>query len=267
MEVSNFYTVETLQHLNDSHDYGYPVDQSDTDKVNRLIGLIQQERDAQEIPMPGDLIAYTTRNGDYYRDAHVERIQDGSSSICLSSCTPFCFDDKGKAGYDADGRFWVISDAENWETDGFRMKLFKTWGRHGRCQNGTVYFKTLVRAWKYTAPVPFFGKYTTKDWTKYFISRLPDPERKNEFTYKSDDFTVYSKTEFDRLVKILHGEVFDTICRNSLVLWGYQMEWESLTKKEWNEKQADVHLSFLGISSVKIRTCHDTHTVTIYKKK
>lgn len=270
MELSNFYTIETLQYLNDSHDYGYPVSQSDVDKVNRLIALIHQQREGQgTTPEAGDIIAYTTRNGDYYPHAHIERmeIDDQEAAICLSPHTPFCFGNKGIAGYDTGGGPWTQLNPETVEPDGIRFKLFKTWGHCGRGRNGAVYFKTAVRAWKYAEPEPLFGKYTTRDWGRYFISRLPDAERKGEFTYKGEGFAVYSEEELGGLVEILHGELFDGIYSNSLVLWGYRMEWQFITEPEWNKVKAGLHLSFLGNSPVKIQTCHDTHTVIIYKKK
>lgn len=45
------------------------------------------------------------------------------------------------------------------------------------------------------------------------------------------------------------------------------MKWEILTEQEWNETKAEIHISFLGESPVKIITCDDTRTITVYKKK
>ncbi|WP_347030458.1 DUF4121 family protein, partial [Bacteroides intestinalis] len=49
-------------------------------------------------------------------------------------------------------------------------------------------------------------------------------------------------------------------------LWAYRMEWKELPAWEWNMLKADTHLSFLGISPVRIQTDHKRHIVTIYKK-
>lgn len=266
MEYSNFYTVETLQNLNDAHDYRYDVSESDTEKVNSLISLIQKERENQKEPVAGDMIEFTTRSGDYYNRAHIERIKDGCLEICLSPHTPFCYDDVEQACYDTSGGPWTHLDNTKPEPARIKAKLFKTWGHCGRCASGAVYFKTFVRSWRYTESKPVFGGYTTKDWTKYFISKMPDPERPGEYTYISDGFTIYTDTEFNRLVQILHGELFDGIYRNSLVLWGYRMDWEFLTEEEWNRIKADVHFSFLGDSPVKIQTEQEKHQITIYKK-
>lgn len=83
MGFINFYTVETLQNLNDAHEYGYDVSESDTGKVNSLISLIRKDRENQKKPIAGDMIEFTTRSGDYYSQAHIERIKDGKLEICL----------------------------------------------------------------------------------------------------------------------------------------------------------------------------------------
>lgn len=267
MELTNFYTIETLQYLNDSYDYGYPVTLSDTDKVNRLIATIRQERDGHENPVAGDMIEYTSRNGDFFNSAHIGRITDKNYEICLSKIVPFCYENENGVGYDIHEGVWTHLNKTLPAPACIRTGLFRTWGHTGRCAHGLIYFKTFIRSWKYTEPDPMFGEYTTRNWTKYFISKLPDPERKGEFTYKGDGFSLYSLTELDRLVEILHGKLFNGIYRNSLILWGYRMVWNLLTEQEWNAAKAGIHISFLGNSPVKIQTCHDTRTVIIHKKK
>lgn len=266
MEFINFYTVETLQNLNDTHDYGYPVTQNDTDKVNRLITGIRQEREGNEKPIAGDIIGYTSRNGDFFSSAHIGRVRDKNYEICLSQMVPFCYENESGTGYDIHEGVWVHPKNAVLEPAGIRAVLFRTWGHAGRCDHGFIYFKTFVRSWEYAEPEPMFSGYTTRNWTKYFISRHPDPERKGEFFYKADGFTLYSRTELDNLAKTLHGEVFNGVYHNSLILWGYRMDWKFLTEEEWNRIKADVHLSFLGDSPVKIRTEQEKHQITIYKK-
>ena len=267
MEFSNFYTVQTLQDLNGFHDYGYEVTDSDVEKVNRLIVLIREERDSHQVPMAGDIIRCTTRSGEYYGKAHIERIRGGRVEICLNPSVPFCYEIGSSVCYDTSGGPWSNRKDITLEPDGIGTGLFKTWGHAGRCAGGAVYFKAFVRVWKYTEPDPLFGEYTTKDWAKYFISKRSDPERPSEFTYKADGFTIYSETEFNRLVQILHGEVFDGIYHDSVILWGYHIKMEYLTENEWNKTEGDVHLSFLGSSPVKVKTCEYSHTVIIYKKE
>lgn len=65
---------------------------------------------------------------------------------------------------------------------------------------------------------------------------------------------------------MLKGKVFDGLHKRSLVLWGYRMDWQSLTAEEWNTAEGKIHFSFLGNTPVKIWTDHKRHTLVIYKK-
>ena len=160
-----------------------------------------------------------------------------------------------------------LSEESRLKTSRYQGKAVQDMGTCRKCANGEVYFMACVRAWQYTEPEPLYGRYTTRNWSKYHINRQPDPEHDGEFFYMTEGFTLYSREELDRLTGILHGKLFDGIYSNSLVLWGYHMKWEILTEQEWNETKAEIHISFLGKSPVKIITCDDTHTITVYKKK
>lgn len=81
------------------------------------------------------------------------------------------------------------------------------WGHTGRHRNDAVLFHTFVRAWKYTEPDPLYGKYTTKEWTRYLIECQPDIEPADAFVYRNEAFTLYSREELERLVGILHGKL------------------------------------------------------------
>lgn len=77
MEFTDLYTVESLQCFNGFHNRGYRVNRSDTDKVNRLIATIRQEREKNIGPVAGDSIEYTCRNGDWFHSAHIEDLRNG----------------------------------------------------------------------------------------------------------------------------------------------------------------------------------------------
>ena len=84
--------MESLQCFNGFHNRGYQVNRSDTDKVNRLIATIRQEREKNIGPVAGDSIEYTCRNGDWFHSAHIEDIRNGHLKICLSGSVPFCYE-------------------------------------------------------------------------------------------------------------------------------------------------------------------------------
>lgn len=106
-----------------------------------------------------------------------------------------------------------------------------------------------------------------KEWTRYIIECQPDIEPADAFIYRNESFTLYSREELERLVGILHGELFNGFRPGLFILWAYRMEWKELPTWEWNMLKAETHLFFLGVSPVKIRTDHNGHTVTFYKKQ
>ena len=84
MEFTDLYTVESLQCFNGFHNRGYRVNRSDTDKVNRLIATIRQEREKNIGPVAGDSIEYTCRNGDWFHSAHIEMcIRDRCNTVAI----------------------------------------------------------------------------------------------------------------------------------------------------------------------------------------
>ncbi|MEQ2964697.1 DUF4121 family protein, partial [Bacteroides xylanisolvens] len=107
MEFTDLYTVESLQCFNGFHYRGYRVNQSDTDKVNRLIAIIRQEREKNIGPAAGDIIEYTCRNGDWFQSAHIEEICDGHFKICLSGSIPFCYESGDGVGYNVHEGIWT----------------------------------------------------------------------------------------------------------------------------------------------------------------
>ena len=141
------------------------------EKVNRLIFRMRKEREENPAPVAGDTVTYTTRGGDYYPQAHIERSDGREAQLCLLPRMPFCHEKEGRTCYNTEGGPWVTTDPGLLLPDGIRGKQFRTWGHTGRHENGAVLFHTSVRAWKYTEPEPLYGEYTTKEWTKYLIER------------------------------------------------------------------------------------------------
>lgn len=58
-----------------------------------------------------------------------------------------------------------------------------------------------------------------------------DRERTGEHTFRSDSFTLYSRSELDELVAILKGRLYKEILPDSLVLWGYRMDIKEISRE------------------------------------
>lgn len=263
-DPKNFYDIAGLEHIN--RDYAYPITEREVEKVNRLISLIRKARE-QDRPAEGDSVEFISRTGDYFGEAHIEKIIGKHSHICLSPEMQFCFMDRKKAAFETEGGPWTQVSTSLLVPAGTAGKRLYTWGYGRRHHKGYLHFRTFVRKWKYQEADPLYDEYTTRDWYKYHIMKHRDPERRNEYTYRSNEFTLYSRNRLDELTGILHGKLYRGILPNSLVLWGYRMELKEISRKEWNglRGQGQILMDFLDYGSVRILTDDETHTVTIHR--
>lgn len=94
MKYGNFYDLESLTLLNRHEGCACSIKECDVEKVNRLISRMREDRERVSLPTAGDVVTYTTRGGDYYPQAHIERGDDREVHICLLPQTPFCHEMK-----------------------------------------------------------------------------------------------------------------------------------------------------------------------------
>lgn len=261
---AGFYNISDLEDIN--RNYAYPITPREVRKVNRLISLIRKARE-QDGPAEGDSVEFISRTGDYFGEAHIEKIIGKHSHICLAPEMLFCFMDRKKAAFETEGSPWTQISTSLLAPAGTAIKRFHTWGYGRRHHKGYLQFRTSVHKWKFREADPLYDGYTTRNWQKYHIMKHRDPERRNEYTYRSDGFTVYSRNELERLTEILHGKLYKGIFPNSLVLWGYRMELKDISRKEWNgiKGQGQLLMDFLDYGPVRILTDDKSHTVTIYR--
>ena len=70
--MSQKYTIETLMPLNEVYHMQHRLLQSDADMANKHKAIIKASRSDSCVQV-GDIIELTTKNGDFYRNAHVEK--------------------------------------------------------------------------------------------------------------------------------------------------------------------------------------------------
>ena len=157
MEYSNFYDLKSLVRLNEREGRACSIEERDVEKVNRLISRMRKEREENPAPVAGDTVTYTTRGGDYYPQAHIERSDGREAQLCLLPRMPFCHEKEGRTCYNTEGGPWVTTAPGLLLPDGIRGKQFRTWGHTGRHENGAVLFHTSVRG-KHSINSPFHSK-------------------------------------------------------------------------------------------------------------
>lgn len=144
----NIYTIDSLLPHNTSFHAEHFLTSEDVNIVNHLVLLVESSRSSL-LPMPGDCVHYTDRQGRTYKDAHLESTEDRMCSICLGPMTPFVFErkDSGIIYCNTSGGPWINIPLNGLKKSFSRTKKLKSWGHCGACKNGTVQFEATVNTW------------------------------------------------------------------------------------------------------------------------
>ena len=84
------YTIETLSKINarftNAH---YKLTEPDVEMANQYVELIENSR-RKEKPMPGDIVRYTSKDGEYSSHAFIEKIDENQAYIAEHSRHDIC---------------------------------------------------------------------------------------------------------------------------------------------------------------------------------
>ena len=162
------YTLETLSEIN-SRFIGthYVLLESDVNMVNEYVKLIEESRDAT-MPKAGDMLQYTNKYGEYYDDAHIERIEDGEANICEgASVSIHKTNDNTEIAFSSSGGTWHYIPINKFKYIGKAQKRFWDFGHCGACADGGIEFFATVNVWEYNENEMEFS---TKTHDKYYLS-------------------------------------------------------------------------------------------------
>ena len=167
----NTETIHSLQEINGSYDHQHRITEKEVATANKWIQIIENTRDDNH-PQPGDIVEYTTRHGNHYRNAHIEKLEDGLLSICECPYVPFVGEVNGRFYTNTSGGAWA-GIPPTLKLLGKRTKLFKDWGRWGATANGAVQFFATVNAWEYEEPDQLYPGFSTRTHNQYDVY-MPD---------------------------------------------------------------------------------------------
>jgi len=222
------YNLESLKEINQSYNYQHWMNQDDVDKINKWIKFIESTR-SDKMPQIGDIVEFTNKHGDYYRNAHIEKVNE-ELEICEQPYIPFINTYDGKFYCSTSGGAWD-NIPKNLKLIGKREKLFKDWGHCGACGNGSVNFKVMVNVWEYIEPNSLYGEFSTKDYNKFYVSVLEDEklrEQHNNYKYLVKTSGCMSHTafrtdkEYQAWLKTFKGIEFTGHWENQRIVWTYK---------------------------------------------
>lgn len=243
----------------------FSLSDSDVIHANHLSELIESTRNANH-PMPGDIVEFTTRQGGYYANAHIESIEENKLYICEQPYVPFMYEVNHKFYFSTSGGAWTYIPS-NLKRIGSRPKCFTDWGHCGPCADGAVDFFAEVNVWEYVEPNPFFGSYTTKDYCKQFISYDPKDSSPWGYHYHGDGQAYRTEKQYLAWLTTYYGVEFEGFWENQVVVFCYHENSVLISKEEWDELDLpmDTRMMNGSIIDIKYRVDHDTHVITEYR--
>lgn len=158
------YTLKTLAENNQLFDSQYGVNQSDVEKINHLVSLIESRQG--NILQIGDVVEYTNEYGEYFQTAAIDNIEEKSVHICENAGINIGEGSNGLSYSLSGGSFNHVS-IDNFTYLGKTEKEFWTFGHCGACANGGIYFKATVNLWECNINKEL---YSTKTHDKFYLS-------------------------------------------------------------------------------------------------
>lgn len=136
------YTLETLKKENELFDSYYGLDESDVEKVNRIIEMIERSRSVNVI-QKYDVVEYTNEYGEYFPKATATMKREGNIELCENAGVHLNICDNELCGSASGGAFSHHKESE-FAYKGTSSNTFWTWGNAGACANGGIYFTATV---------------------------------------------------------------------------------------------------------------------------
>lgn len=170
------YTFETLKKENELFDSYYGVNNTDVERVNHLIDMIEKTRSTESI-QAYDVVEYTNEYGEYFPKATATMKNEEDIELCENAGIHLSIYDNELCGSASGGAFSHHKESE-FTYKSTTTKTFWTWGSAGACANGGIYFTATVNLWECNNNKE---KYSTKTHDKYYISHRKSEN--NDYQY------------------------------------------------------------------------------------
>ena len=229
------YTLETLSEINQRFlSAHYELLQIDVDKANECIELIEKSRTIEK-PMRGDIVRYTTENGEYYAHAFIESIQDGQAYIAEHSSVYAYANKEFENGFScqvsAGGAFHNIP-VDQMVYIGTEEKRFWHFGHYGACADGGIDFYATVNVWECDLNT---GRYSTKTHDKYYIYYDSEPEKRHShYHFTTNGKAWEAKVDFQAWLRTVRGVVEPSETK-LFVVWTYKQVKHHLSPDEYED--------------------------------
>lgn len=262
------YTLETLSEINQRFlSAHYELLQIDVDKANECIELIEKSRTTEK-PMHGDIVRYTTENGEYYAHAFIESIQDGQAYIAEHSSVYAYANEEFENGFScqvsAGGAFHNIP-VDQMVYIGTEEKRFWHFGHCGGCADGGIDFYATVNVWECNLNKE---RYSTKTHDKYYVIYDSHPEKWDsdyKFTSSIDKpHTWKNEYDFQAWLRTFRGVVEPGNWKNQLIVWTYKNIEHHCSPEQYEDLNAPEDTFRMNARIKRCKRIYDDKNYTVH---
>lgn len=250
------YTLETLKKENELFDSYYGLDESDVEKVNRIIEMIERSRSVNVI-QKYDVVEYTNEYGEYFPKATATMKREGNIELCENAGVHLNICDNELCGSASGGVFSHHKESE-FAYKGTSSNTFWTWGNAGACANGGIYFTATVNLWECNDNKEMFS---TKTHDKYYLS-YRKAENNDDYQYFASKVGMSSyawRTEEDMQawLRTKRAVVTGENTWGGAVIWTYKEVEHHLSDIEFDALNAHEDIFLMNGSKRRCKRVYD----------
>lgn len=250
------YTLETLKKENELFDSYYGLDESDVEKVNHIIEMIERSRSVNVI-QKYDVVEYTNEYGEYFPKATATMKREGNIELCENAGVHLNICDNELCGSASGGAFSHHKESE-FAYKGTSSNTFWTWGNAGACANGGIYFTATVNMWECDDNKEMFS---TKTHDKYYLSyRKAENNRDYQYFASKAGMNSYAwrtKEDMQAWLRTKRAVVTGENTWGGAVIWTYKEIEHHLSDIEFDALNAHEDIFLMNGSKRRCKRVYD----------
>jgi hypothetical protein len=226
-----------------------------------LKNQIEKIKESSTIPTAGDFVVYTTKHGEYYGAARIDKIKFPEVSICQRPYIPWVWISQTRSVSEImlsmSGGAFGGANISDLKFVGKAPADFYIWGRHGGCANGAISFPATVNVFEYSEQ-NIYGEYTTEYYRKQYINYSSD--KSGNYKYFGPGIAFNTSYELENYIQKFKGVVFKDPCRgsaNSIVVFLYREGGKLVSQEEFDKIDTEISYKLMNGSYVEVKIEYD----------
>ena len=250
------YTLETLKKENELFDSYYGINESDVERVNHIIEMIERSR-AVNVIQKYDVVEYTNEYGEYFPKATATMKRGENIELCENAGVHLSICDNKLCGSASGGSFSHHKESE-FAYKGTTTKTFWIWGSAGACANGGIYFTATVNLWECDDNKEMFS---TKTHDKYYLS-YRKAENNGDYQYFAskagmNSYAWRTKKDMQAWLRTKRAVVTEENTWGGAVIWTYKEIEHHLSDIEFDALNAQEDIFLMNGSKRRCKRVYD----------